>query len=197
MYEKEEESQAKSSLAGKPAEMAQKAGEVIKSLTVTNLKAGAGTILHREKCSAALKPCRPRPCEPLKAKRYQQEGVQDKTGVNILSETTLVEDAGKVLGLNPARAREALDAKCAIYQRDKALQQRRQHLMKAFVNAQVWQQNTGPALQAIQAYNALHPSRAIAPLHLQQSVRQRMLHIATAEQDVFLSKGRRDAGWRL
>lgn len=130
---------------------------------------------------------------PLRSLRYFNEGVQDRTGVDILPETTLAEDAGQLLGFSPSRAREAQEGKSAIYRADKALQERRQSLMNQFAHAQMEQEDTGPALEAIQAFNLLHPNRQIAALHLQQSVRARMRRLAEAEQGVFLPKTRSDA----
>lgn len=130
---------------------------------------------------------------PLRSFRYFNEGVQDRTGIDILPETNAAEIAGQALGLAPSRAREAQEGKSAIYRADKQLQERRQTLMNQFAHAQMEQEDTGPALEAIQAFNMLHPNRQIAALHLQQSVRARMRRLAEAEQGVFLPKTRSDA----
>lgn len=130
---------------------------------------------------------------PMKSVRYYQEGVKDRSGIDILPETTAAEEAGQFLGLSPSRAREAQEGKSAIFKTDRALQNRRQDLMTTYAKHVMDQEDPTDALDAIGAFNQLHPNRMIAPLHLMQSIRVRMQHQAQAEQGIFLPNKRRDA----
>jgi hypothetical protein len=159
-----------------------------------NASKGMYTIAHNNDWQRGLEEMVPAFLRgPLKTLRYFQEGIKDRTGIELVPETTLAEDAGQFLGFSPSRGREAQAGKSAIYQTDKALQQRRQQLMNQYAHHVMRQEDPASTLQAIQAFNALHPSRMIAPLHLQHSVRLRMQHVAQAKEGIFLPKSRRDA----
>lgn len=130
---------------------------------------------------------------PMKAIRYSQEGVKDRSGIDILPETTLTEELGQGFGLSPSRAREAQEGKSAIYKTDRALQRRRQELMSAYAHRVMNEEDPSEDIAAISAFNQLHPNRMIAPLHLVQSVRVRLQHQAQSEQGIFLPARRSDA----
>lgn len=130
---------------------------------------------------------------PLKAWRYLNEGIKDKTGIELLPDTTVAEDVGQVLGFSPSRGREAQAGKSAVYQTDKALQRRRSQLMGEYAHHVMAQEDPSATLEAIKAFNMLHPNRLIAPLHLQHSVRLRMQHVAQAKDGIFLPPKRSDA----
>jgi N12 class adenine-specific DNA methylase len=159
-----------------------------------NASKGVYTIAHNGDWQRGLEEMMPAFLRgPLKTLRYAQEGIKDKTGIELVPETTFAEEAGQFLGFSPSRGREAQAGKSAIYQTDKALQQRRQKLMNEYAHHVLQQEDPSSTLQAIQAFNALHPTRRIAPLHLQHSVRLRMQHMAQAKDGIFLPRSRSDA----
>lgn len=131
---------------------------------------------------------------PIKALRFAQEGVQDKTGVAILDETTPLEEIGQALGFSPSRSREAFEGKAAIYSADKALQARRQSLMTQYAQARQAGDDEGAKeiREDINAFNLKNPSRRISGQNLVASLRMRNKRIEQAEQGIYLPKKRRE-----
>lgn len=123
---------------------------------------------------------------PMRAGRYAAEGVKDRTGITILPEVNPVEVAGQALGLSPSRAREAQEVKSAIYERDKALQQRRAQLLDQYATAKVKGDDTTDQMEAIRAFNQANPTRVIAGMAMARAVRLRVKHIALAKEGIYL-----------
>lgn len=131
---------------------------------------------------------------PLKALRYNTEGVKDKTGIVVMEDTSALEELGQALGFSPSRVREANEGKSAVYQADRRLLDRRQALMTQWAHARMAGDAEGAAevQESIKRFNEKNPSRKITPLNLNQSLRNRQRRIEQAEQGVYLPSKRRD-----
>ena len=132
---------------------------------------------------------------PVKAIRYEAEGVQDKTGVVIKDEVSLAGVAGQFLGFSPSEVRNATEGKSAVIQQDRALGERRQELLTKAARATMAKdaEARAEAMKEIQRFNEKNPTRRITPLNVLQSVRNRQKRIDQAEGGVYLPKNRRDA----
>jgi N12 class adenine-specific DNA methylase len=126
---------------------------------------------------------------PVRSMRYATEGgAKDRNGITLVEDISEAEHAGSWLGFSAGRVREAQEAKSAVYAQDVTLQHRRQVLMNKFADAVIGQDDGDreQALAAIVAFNEKHPNRVIAPLHLQMSVRNRMMRRAQARDGLYL-----------
>jgi N12 class adenine-specific DNA methylase len=126
---------------------------------------------------------------PVRSMRYATEGgAKDRNGITLVEDISEAEHAGSWLGFSAGRVREAQEAKSAVYAQDVTLQHRRQVLMNKFADAVIGQDDGDreQALAAIVAFNEKHPNRLIAPLHLQMSVRNRMMRRAQARDGLYL-----------
>ncbi|WP_051237547.1 PLxRFG domain-containing protein [Ottowia thiooxydans] len=132
---------------------------------------------------------------PLKAFRYETEGVKDKTGIVIQDEVDSAAMLGQAAGFSPSSVRNSYEGKSAIVGHDRALQARRSALVERFAMAAMSNDEEGKAeaREAVQRFNEKNPGRRIQPMQLAQSVRQREKRIREAEDGVWLPKKRRDA----
>ncbi|MEJ8296125.1 PLxRFG domain-containing protein [Delftia tsuruhatensis] len=132
---------------------------------------------------------------PLKAWRYETEGVKDKTGIVVQDQVDAAAVAGQAVGFSPSSVRNAYEGKSAILGQDRALQARRSALVEQFAMAAMAKDEEGKAeaREAIQRFNEKNPARRIQPMQLAQSVRMREKRIREAEDGVYLPKKRRDA----
>lgn len=132
---------------------------------------------------------------PLKAWRYETEGVKDKTGIVVQDQVDAAAVAGQAVGFSPSSVRNAYEGKAAIVGQDRALQARRSALVEQFAMAAMAKDEEGKteAREAIQHFNEKNPARRIQPMQLAQSVRMREKRIREAEDGVYLPKKRRDA----
>lgn len=130
-----------------------------------------------------------------KTYRYNDEGVQDKTGVSILDEVDSMDLFIQSMGFSPADVRTATEGKSAIYQLDRKLNERRSRLMTLWSRAKMLddQQEMDEIWEEIQAFNEKNPSRRITRINLNQSYRQRQRRIDRAEDGVYLPRNRQDA----
>ena len=136
---------------------------------------------------------------PMKALRYADEGAQDKTGVSIQDEVSPAAIAGQAFGFSPSEVRLATEGKSAIMGADRALNERRSHLVAQFAMAVMAGDADGQqeARAAVAKFNEKNPERRILPMQLAQSVRNRQKRIDQSEGGVYLSKkhqGVREAG---
>lgn len=133
--------------------------------------------------------------DPIKAIRYESEGVQDKTGVVIKDDVSLAGVAGQFLGFSPSEVRNATEGKSAVIQQDRALGERRQELLTKAARATMAKdaEARAEAMKEIERFNQKNPTRRITPLNVLQSVRNRQKRIDQAEGGVYLPKSRRDA----
>ena len=132
---------------------------------------------------------------PVKAIRYANEGVQDKSGISILDEVSPAAVAGQALGFSPSQARNAQEGKSAVMAHDRALVERRQELLTRAARASMTKDSEAldDARKEIARFNEKNPTRRITPLNVLQSVRNSQKRIDQAEGGVYLPKNRRDA----
>lgn len=132
---------------------------------------------------------------PLKAWRYETEGVKDKTGIVVQDQVDAAAVAGQAVGFSPSSVRNAYEGKAAIVGQDRALQARRSALVEQFAMAAMAKDEEGKteAREAIQRFNEKNPARRIQTMQLAQSVRMREKRIRESEDGVYLPKKRRDA----
>lgn len=132
---------------------------------------------------------------PLKAVRYANEGVQDKSGISILDEVSTAGTVGQAMGFSPSEARNAQEGKSAVMAHDRALGERRSELLGQFARAAMDKDADGQkdARAEISQFNAKHPGRAIQVNHMMASVRGRQKRIDQAQDGVYLPKNRRDS----
>ena len=132
---------------------------------------------------------------PLKAWRYETEGVKDKTGIVVQDQVDAAAVAGQAVGFSPSSVRNAYEGKSAIVGQDRALQARRSALVEQFAMAAMAKDEEGKteAREAIQRFNEKNPGRRIRPMQLAQSVSMREKRIREAKDGVYLPKKRGDA----
>lgn len=132
---------------------------------------------------------------PVKAIRYGDEGVKDKTGIVVQDEVSAAELLGQAAGFSPSSVRNSFEGKSAIVQHDRALQARRSALVEQFAMAAMAGDEEGKAeaREDIAKFNEKNPNRRIQPMQLAQSVHQRQKRIREAEEGVYLPSKRRDA----
>ena len=128
--------------------------------------------------------------DPLKAYRYEQDGIQDKTGITIVDETTIPEEVAQFLGFSPARGMEGFEGKSAIKNQETLLTQRRRQLMQRY-GKDAEEGDTADSLTAIQRWNIANPTMAIKGQDLLRSMREKAKRQAEAENGAYLSKKRR------
>lgn len=135
---------------------------------------------------------------PFKSYRYATEGVQDKTGVDILNGNP-VSGAGifsQTIGFSPSQVRTAYEGKSAVYQQEQALKKRKSKLTAKWVRAKRNDDQEGmdSAWKDIQEFNDVNPKLRIKRINLMQSYHQNAKRIRDAENGVYLSKKYRDIG---
>lgn len=132
---------------------------------------------------------------PLKAWRYNKEGVKDKSGIVIQDEVDAAAFWGQAAGFSPSETRNAFEGKSAVISHDRALMTRRRTLVEQFAMAAMAKDEEGKAeaRAAIAKFNDKNPERRIQPMQLAQSVRNREKRIREAEDGVYLPRKRRDA----
>lgn len=132
---------------------------------------------------------------PLKALRFAEEGVQDKTGVTIQDEVSTLGLIGQAMGFSPSETRTAMEGKSAIYQLNRRLEARRGQLMAQWARAKLVDDTDrmDDIWSEIEQFNEKNPSRRITRVNLQQSYRNRKKRIDKAEDGVYLSRSRQDA----
>lgn len=128
--------------------------------------------------------------DPLKAFRYDQEGIQDKSGISIIDETTVSEEVAQFFGFSSARGMEGFEAKGAIKDQETRLTQRRRQLMQRYGRERE-DGDTTDAQEAIRLWNRANPTMAIRGEDLMRSIRNKAMRQAEAENGVYLTKKRR------
>lgn len=132
---------------------------------------------------------------PLKAWRYGNEGVRDKSGIVVQDEVGAAELLGQAAGFSPSSVRNSFEGKGAIVQQDRALMARRSALVEQFAMAAMTGDEEGKAAarEDIAKFNEKNPNRRIQAMQLAQSVHQREKRIREAKEGVYLPSKRRDA----
>ena len=120
---------------------------------------------------------------PLKAWRYNKEGVKDKSGIVIQDEVNAAAFWGQAAGFSPSETRNAFEGKSAVISHDRALMTRRRTLVEQFAMAAMANDEEGKAeaRAAIAKFNDKNPERRIQPMQLAQSVRNREKRIREAD----------------
>lgn len=131
----------------------------------------------------------------IKAQRYGDEGAVDKSGIEIVEDVGASGILGQALGLSPSNVRRATEGKSAVYQADKALQDRRSNLKRQYARAMESGDQGGAAdIRAeIAEFNAKNPGRSITGAQLSQSLRERARRRNQAQNGIYLPASRRDA----
>lgn len=129
--------------------------------------------------------------DALKSIRYAREGVKDKTGVEILDETSWGEIASQLTGFTPARVSEAMESRGAVYNLDRRLTKRRSELMDEYADAVMHQEPIKGILAEIREFNASNPQMKITPQGMRQSMKNRRKRINEAEGGVYLPPKRK------
>jgi hypothetical protein len=135
--------------------------------------------------------------DALKAIRYTREGVRDKTGVEILDETSWGEIAAQLTGFTPARVSEAMESRGAVYNLDRRLTKRRSELMSEYGDAVMNKESPRAVLAEIREFNLANKQMKITMDGLQQSIKNRRKRVAQASGGVYLPpkrKGEREVG---
>lgn len=128
---------------------------------------------------------------PLKALRFAQEGVKDKTGVQILDDLTFPELATQAVGFSPNRVKEAYEGRQAIYSVDKAVMLRRKELLRDFAKASINGDDTDKIRDEIIAFSEKQPQAKIDGNSLRSAIKDRIMRVEQADNGVYLPKKRR------
>lgn len=129
---------------------------------------------------------------PLKAIRYEAEGVRSWKGADLGITLTEADIVGTALGFNPARVAEMYEGRAAVKGREARLQARREELTNMWWESQQAGDRTGvaEALDQIRQFNQRNPPFAITMKTLRQSAMARRRAQIQTSQGYFLSRRR-------
>ena len=129
---------------------------------------------------------------PLKAIRYESEGVRSWKGTDLGITLTEADIVGTALGFNPARIAEMYEGRAAVKGREARLQARREELTNLWWESQQAGDRTGvaEALDQIRRFNQRNPSFGITMRTLKQSAMARRRAQLQTSQGYFLSRRR-------
>lgn len=129
---------------------------------------------------------------PLKAIRYESEGVRSWKGTDLGITLTEADIVGTALGFNPARVAEMYEGRASVKKREARLQARREELTAMWWEAQQADDRTGvaEALDQIRRFNQRNPSFGITMRTLKQSAMARRRAQLQTSQGYFLSRRR-------
>ncbi|MEG2266072.1 MAG: PLxRFG domain-containing protein, partial [Acinetobacter sp.] len=132
---------------------------------------------------------------PIKAIRYADEGVQDKTGISIQDEVDAWGLFNQTIGFSPADVRLAYEGRSAIYQKKNRLTERRGELMSMWSRArkQDDQEEMDAIWEEIQAFNEINPKIRINRMQLMQSYRQRENRVNKSEDGIYVTRKYEDS----
>jgi hypothetical protein len=128
---------------------------------------------------------------PLKALRFANEGVKDKTGIQILEELTFPELAQQSVGFAPTRLKEAYEGSRAVYNVDKAVMNRRKELLRDFAKASINGDVTEDIAKQIIAFSEKQPQAKITGSALRSAIKDRIMRVEQADDGIYLPKKRR------
>lgn len=129
---------------------------------------------------------------PLKAIRYESEGVRSWKGADLGITLTEADIVGTALGFNPARVAEMYEGRSAVKGREARLQARREELTNLWWESQQAGDRTGvaEALDQIRRFNQRNPSFGITMKTLRQSAMARRRAQLQTAQGYFLNRRR-------
>jgi hypothetical protein len=132
---------------------------------------------------------------PIKAMRYADEGVRDKTGISIQDEVDAWGVFNQTIGFSPADVRLAYEGRSAIYQKKNRLTERRGELMSMWSRArkQDDQEEMDAIWEEIQAFNEINPKIRINRMQLMQSYRQRENRVNKSEDGIYVTRKYEDS----
>lgn len=105
---------------------------------------------------------------PLKAIRYETEGVRSWNGTELGITLSQADIAGVAAGFQPARLAEMYEGRNAVMGREAALQRRRENLMRAWREARDAGDEAGvrDVVDDIRTFNTRNRAFGIGPAHL-------------------------------
>lgn len=129
---------------------------------------------------------------PLKAVRYEAEGVRSWKGADLGITLTEADIVGTALGFNPARVAEMYEGRSAVKGREARLQARREELTNIWWESQQAGDRTGvaEALDQIRQFNQRNPPFVITMKTLKQSAMARRRAQLQTSQGFYLSRRR-------
>jgi hypothetical protein len=131
---------------------------------------------------------------PLKAARYENEGVKSWRGDDLGITLNGGDILGTALGFNPTKVAEMHEGQSAIKNRESALVGRREEIMNMF-NAAAMAGDTEMQAEAVAAaakFSMMNPSMAIRGMALQHSLQTKLRNQAMIKDGVYLAKRRQD-----
>src|SRR5690606_31521267 len=107
---------------------------------------------------------------------WRDDGVVDRTGIEVLDTVTARDMVAQVMGFSPARVAEAYAGRRAVMGAKRAVDDRRESLLRTFSTAVIDKDHETRlrALQEIQHFNAANPTAAITTQSMLRSVQNRM-----------------------
>lgn len=131
---------------------------------------------------------------PLKAARYESEGVRSWRGDDLGVALTGGDILGTALGFNPTRVSEMHEGQRAIKNREGALVGRREEIMNMFNAATMAgdSEMQAEALAAAAKFSMANPSMAINGMALRHSLQTKLRNQAQIRDGVYLAKRRQD-----
>lgn len=136
---------------------------------------------------------------PLKALRYQSEGVRSWKGDALGIDLTPPDVIGVALGFQPTRLAEMYEGRSAVKGRESRLQARRQEILNMWVASYMAgdRSGTAEAMQAARAFNQRNPEFWIKPDAFRKSYQAKMRNASQIRDGIHLSRRRetlRDEG---
>lgn len=131
---------------------------------------------------------------PLKAVRYETEGVKSWRGDDLGVALSGGDILGTALGFNPTRVSEMHEGQRAIKNRESALVGRREEIMNMF-NAAVMAGDTemqAEAMEAAAKFSMTNPGMAINGMALRHSLQAKLRNQAMIKDGVYLQKRRQE-----
>lgn len=131
---------------------------------------------------------------PLKAARYETEGVKSWRGDDLGVALTGGDILGTALGFNPSKVAEMHEGQRAIKGRETQLMGRREEIVNMWMAAVLAGDQTmvTEAMQAAMKFNQVNPSLVIRADSLHRSLQAKLRNQAMIKDGVYLSKRRQD-----
>lgn len=129
---------------------------------------------------------------PLRAYRYNDEGVRSWRGDDLGIDLTPADIVGTALGFQPARLAEMYEGRNAVKGREAKLQDRRSEILNLWVAANMAGDREGQkeAMEAAQRFSARNPAFAIQADSFRQAYRAKMRNADQIRDGIHLSRKR-------
>lgn len=131
---------------------------------------------------------------PLRAYRYNDEGVRSWRGDDLGIDLTPADIVGTALGFQPARLAEMYEGRNAVKGREAKLQDRRSEILNLWVAANMAGDREGQkeAMEAAQRFSARNPAFAIQADSFRQAYRAKMRNADQIRDGIHLSRKREE-----